>query len=178
MIAFDQLGADNYYDVFTMNPDGSNERCFTCGRSELPNRHMGNPAWHPSGDYIVFQAQKANAPANTISDYFANPGSGVNNDLWVTDSAASRFWRLTDVPLLNGGVLHPHFSRQGNQLLWSERLSAQGGPIGEWSLKIADFRTDGGTPRIENVRTYQPGAQRRFYESHGFMPDGRLILFS
>jgi Tol biopolymer transport system component len=178
VIAFDQLGADSYFDVFTMNPDGSNERCLTCNRPELPNRHMGNPAWHPSGDYIVFQVQKADAPVNPILDYFANPGAGVNNDLWVMDSGATRFWRLTNVELFNGGVLHPHFSTQGDKLLWSQRVSAQGGPTGEWSLKVADFRISSGTPRIENIRTFQPGVQHRFYESHGFTPDGRKILFS
>ena len=178
VIAFDQLGADNYFDVFTMNPDGSNERCLTCNRPELPNRHIGNPAWHPSGAYIVFQSQKANAPANPISDYFANPGSGINNDLWLMDSGATRFWRLTDVPLNHGGVLHPHFSNQGDKLVWTERLTAQGGPIGQWALKLADFRIVDDTPRIENVRTYQPGAQFRFYETHGFTPDGRKLLFS
>jgi Tol biopolymer transport system component len=178
VVAFDQLGADQYFDVFTMSPDGANEVCLTCGRSELPGRHMGNPEWHPSGDYIAFQAQKASAPRNPISDFFANPGSGINNDLWIMNRQGTRFWRMTDVPLQNGGVLHPHFSPNGDRLLWSERLSAAGGPIGEWALKIADFRTTDGVPRIENVQRHQPGRQRRFYESHGFTPDGTKIIFS
>ena len=178
VIAFDQLGTDLYFDVFTMNPDGTNEVCLTCGRTEVPGRHMGNPAWHPSGDYIAFQAQKASAPANPISDFFANPGSGINNDLWIMNRQGTRFWRMTDVPPMAGGVLHPHFSPNGDRLLWSERLSAAGGPIGEWALKIADFRTTDNVPRIENVQQYQPGRQRRFYEGHGFTPDGTKIIFS
>ena len=177
VIAFDQLGADQYFDVFTMNPDGSNEVCLTCGRAGLPGRHMGNPAWHPSGDYVAFQAQKASAPANPISNFFANPGSGINNDIWIMNRQATRFWRLTDVPLQHG-VLHPHFSPNGDRLLWSELVSPSGGPIGEWALKIADFRTTDGVPRIENVRQHQPGRQRRFYESHGFTPDGTKIILS
>lgn len=177
VIAFDQLGADNYFDLFTANLDGSGEKCLTCGRSELPNRHIGNPSWHPSGEFIVFQVQKANAPFNPIADYFANPGSGIGNDLWITDREGTRFWRLTDIAVQNG-VLHPHFSPLGDQLFWSERVSTAGGPIGEWAMHVADFRIVSGVPTIENVRRYQPGAQRRFYESHGFTPDARTLLFS
>jgi Zn-dependent metalloprotease len=161
-----------------MNADGTGERCLTCNRTELPNRHTGNPAWHPSGEFIVFQAQKANAPANPISDYFANPGSGINNDIWVMDAQGTRFWRLTDVQIAAGGVLHPHFSPTGDRLLWSELVGAGGGSIGEWALHVADFRVVNGLPRIENLRRYQPGQQHHFYESHGFSPNGAEILFS
>jgi hypothetical protein len=178
VIAFDQLGADSYYDIYTMNPDGSSERCLTCNRAELPNRHIGNPAWHPSGQFIAFQAQKATAPNNAISDVFATPGSGVNNDLWIMDGEATRFWRLVEVPTGQGAVLHPHFSAQGDRLVWAERLTSQGGPIGQWALKVGDFTVADGAPRLDNVRQYQPGSQRRFYESHGFTPDGRRVLFS
>jgi Tol biopolymer transport system component len=178
LIAFDQLGDDLYYDVFTMNPDGSGQTCLTCGKSELPGRHIGNPAWHPSGDFIAIQVQKGNSPSNIVSDYFANPGSGINNDIWVMNRQGTRFWQLTNVPLSEGGVLHPHFSFQGDRLLWSERLSSQGGNIGTWALKVADFRVSDGVPSISNVRQFQPGAQRRFYESHGFTPDGTRIVFT
>jgi Tol biopolymer transport system component len=177
LIAFDQLDSDNYYDVFVMNPDGTGERCLTCNRPALPNRHMGNPAWHPSGDYIVFQVQKANAPPNPLSDWFANPGAGINNDIWVMDAQGTRYWQLTNVPISIGGVLHPHFSRSGDRLLWSERVGTAG-PWGEWALRVADFQITPSGVRIANVRTYQPGVQRRMYESHGFTPDGGAILFS
>ncbi|PYR66495.1 MAG: hypothetical protein DMF88_16140 [Acidobacteria bacterium] len=178
LVAIDQLGRDQYYDVYTMNPDGTGERCLTCDQPALPNRHIGNPAWHPSGNYIVFQAEKANAPRNAVTDFFANPGSGINNDLWVMDRNGTRFWQLTNVPVSIGGVLHPHFSPAGDRLLWSERISLQGAAIGEWALKVADFSTADGTPRISNVRTFQPGQQHIFYESSGFSPDGQTILFS
>lgn len=41
-IYFDRRGADDLYDVWAMNPDGSNEVCITCDRPELPNNHQGN----------------------------------------------------------------------------------------------------------------------------------------
>jgi len=74
-------------------------------------------------------------------------------------------------------VLHPHFSRAGDKLFWSERISAQGGTIGTWALKIADFSTDGG-PHLSNVETFQPGRQHLFYESSSFSPDGSHVYFS
>jgi thermolysin len=175
-IAFDRAGNDGYYDVYTMTPDGSDVTCVTCDRPGLPARHNGNPAWHPDGTFIVFQAQKEDV-TGLVVDGFAKPGLGVNNDLWLIDTAGRGAWRLTDVPALQGGVLHPHFSHAGDRLLWSERIGG-GGRFGEWALKIADFRVEGSTPRLGNVRTFQPGAQRRFYESHGFSPDDRQIYFS
>jgi Tol biopolymer transport system component len=179
LIVFDRLDADGYFDVYTMAPTGTEPSCLTCDRPGLPTRSMGNPAWHPSGKYIAFQGQNEFRGFGTITDYFANPGAGVNNDVWVMTADGSRFWRLTTVPVQQGGVLHPQFSRDGRQLLWSERLSSTGGKWGTWALRLADFTIDGaGTPRIQNVRTLQPGAQRQMYESHGFSPDGRQLLFS
>jgi len=178
LIAFDKLERDGYLDVHTMTPDGANETCLTCNKPDLPNKMIGNPAWHPSGDYIVFQAQNRYRGFGRLTDYFANPGAGINNDVWVMDAAGRRFWQLTKVEPRKGGVLHPHFSRDGRKLLWSERLSANGGKWGTWALKVADFAIVDGTPHLRNERTLQPGEQHKMYESHDFSPDGRQVLFS
>jgi Tol biopolymer transport system component len=177
LIAFDRLGEDRYFDVFTMQVDGSDVRCLTCDKPGLPNKSMGNPSWHPSGDYIVFQAQNTYKGLGRLTDYFANPGAGVNNDVWVMDRTGRRFWQLTKVEPRRGGVLHPQFSSRGDKLLWSERLDNRA-KWGTWSLKVADFVVEEGVPRIRDVRTLQPGTQHRMYESHGFSPDGRKVLFS
>jgi Tol biopolymer transport system component len=51
--------------------------------------------------------------------------------------------------------------------------------VGEWALKLADFEiARDGSVRIRNIQTFQPGVQQRMYESHGFSPDGRRLLFS
>ena len=177
-LAFDRRGADGYFDIYTMTTLGSDVRCLTCDKTELPNKSIGNPAWHPSGNYIAFVAQNSYAGLGTITDYFANPGAGVNNDLWIMDKDGRQFWPLTQVKPREGGVLHPHFSRNGDKLIWSERMSSAGGPWGTWAIRLADFTLTGGTPAISNIQTLQPGVQHRMYETHGFTPDGRQILFS
>ena len=176
LLVFDRLGPDDFYDVAVMNTDGSGERCLTCDKPALPNKHIGNPAWHPSGAFIVFQAQKSTA-TSPLGDAFFTPGAGLGNDLWIMDRDGTRFWQLTNVDVRLGGVLHAHFSHSGNQLLWSERISNRG-KYGEWVIRLANFSVSAGVPRIDNVTSMQPGVQRLFYETHGFTPDDSAILFS
>ena len=175
-IAFDRAGSDGYFDIWTMNPDASAQTCLTCGRPNFPMRHIGNPAWHPAGTYIAFQGQKENL-TGPLLDFLANPGSGFNNDLYVMDAGAQQSWRLVNVTGGVGGILHPHFSRSGRELVWAERVSTPG-LFGTWVVRLADFRVNGGVPTLENVRTYAPGTQRIFYETHGFGPGDQDILFS
>lgn len=105
LIAFDKLGADGYFDVYVMKPDGSDENCLTDKPGLLPQKHNGQPAWHPSGEYIVFQAEKE---FHYGSSNWSVPGSGINCDLWVVTSDGNSFYQLTDLPLLPPrGVLHP-----------------------------------------------------------------------
>jgi Tol biopolymer transport system component len=178
LIAFDKLGRDDFFDIYTMTPDGRQETCLTCDKPQLPNKMIGNPSWHPSGDYLVFQAQNRYRGFGRLTNYFANPGAGVNNDVWVMDAAGRQFWQITKVEPRIGGVLHPHFSTDGSKLFWSQRVSVRGGSWGVWSLHVADFAIVNGAPQIRNERVMQPGRQRKMYESHGFSPDGRWVIFS
>ncbi len=178
LIAFGKKGPDGYYDVYIMKPDGSDEICLT-DKPGAPKKHNGNPAWHPSGEYIVFTAQNEDAEGHLV-DEFAIPGRGFNCNLWLTTKDGSKFWQLTFLPtkkMNQKGVIHPQFSHDGKKLLWAERLGGDG-LWGEWVLKIADFVFDENGPLLENITTYQPGDQHLFYESHGFSPDDSWIIFS
>jgi Tol biopolymer transport system component len=180
VIAFDKAGDDGYYDVYIMDPDEFDETCLTC-TPELSG-HTGNPAWHPSGEWIVFQAvNTALIPlyrdAEEVKAY-TNPGAGWLNDLWVTDKNGQESYQLTTIGV-TGGVLHPHFSHDGTKLLWAERVGGNArSTSGEWVLKVADFVIAGHVPRLEHIQSYAPGEQHDFYESHGFSPDDTKILFS
>jgi Tol biopolymer transport system component len=179
LVAYDALGDDGFFDIYTMAADGSRSTCVTCGRSGLPQRQNGNPAWHPSGSWIVFQSEVADSRA---SQFATNPGRGVNNVLWVGDPAGTAFYPLTTLSNEARGVLHPHFSYDGARLAWSEMyeeasIFEPGQFAGLWRLVLADFVVEGGTPRLRNVRRFQPGSPG-MYENHGFSPDGRRLFFS
>jgi hypothetical protein len=178
VIALDKPGADGYSDVYTVRPDGADLRCLTCGKPEVPQLHNGQPVWHPSGAYIVFQAQDPNlrgVPSGLLKT-LAGPGIGINNNLWMMTADGSRFWPLTHVAD-RLGVLHPQFSHDGAQLLWSEMISPDWDRVGRWAMKLADVAFVNGEPRLWSTRTLRPG-NLQLYETHGFSPDGQKIIFS
>jgi len=180
-IAFDMTGPTGAFGVYTMRGDGSDVRCVTCGNRDLPARNVGQPAWHPSGRYLVVQAEKEQHRKVRFG-HAVTPGAGVLNDLWVLDMQTGRATRLRDVGDAPGqGTLHAHFSADGRRMSWTE-MEEKGGlrkgrEMGYWALMVADFVTDGGPPRLENVHRYQPGGPG-FYENHGFSPDGTRLLFT
>ena len=176
-LTVEKYGLDTYVDIYVMNPDSSGEQCLTCNKVECPQKHNGNSDWHPSGNYIVFTAEKKNNPAALWRQ--AVPGSGFNNDLWLMTADGQQFYQLTNYPLHTRAVIHPHFSHDGNKLFWSERLGkSSGSEWGEWVLLVADFDLSGTRPVIKNTKPYQPGRNHYFYESHAFSPDDRYLLFA
>jgi Tol biopolymer transport system component len=178
LIAFGLYGSDNYVDIFIFDPESGQKRSLTDGNTLCPQKHNGNAAWHPSGDYIAFTAEKESNPAALWRE--AVPGSGYNCDLWIAKADGSAFWPMTDYRLYTRAVIHPHFSHDGNSILWTERLGGdtEGSDWGEWAIKVADFSIDGYIPVISNIRVYQPGQNHYFYEAHCFNNDDTKILYT
>ena len=171
LIAHSRYGLDGYYDLWVMNPDGSDARCLTCVSSSVPSLHNGQPAWHPRGKYIVFQSQDPRFPHTKRIDYaYTQPGHGLHNNLWLTDPHGRKFYQLTKVKK-GGAVLHPCFSRDGSKLLWSEKV---GKDKLDWAIMIADF-VEFPQPHLENIKAFQP-AGSVWYEAHEFSPDGSKVL--
>lgn len=166
-------------DVFTMNPDGSGRFCVTCD-SDVPEGFIGQPAWHPNGEYLLVQAE------NQYSDHglYNHPAWGINQDLWVVKrdgTGARRIWMSEE----NHGALHSHFNKDGTKIIFSERIPtgqsvpglARISPGGEnpwngWQIHIADFNSS--TMTLSNHRTLKPNGNG-MYETHGFIDDGRIL---
>lgn len=176
LIAFDRKADDNFYDVWTMNPDGSNQICISCGNPNLPTKHVGQPEWHPNGKYIVVQAEKEYHKGGSLK---ARPGIGVDNDLWVILLDEKKAYQLTDIP---GGkaVLHPKFSKKGNRIIWAQMIEAPPKREtlgGKWEIKMADFIIEENNVHLENVRSLDTG-KNVFFETHGFSKDDSSIIFT
>jgi uncharacterized protein (TIGR03437 family) len=187
LIAFDRENSVGYFDVWTMNPDpaNTNEICLTCNNSAAPPYNKGNPDWHPSGNYIVSQAQRPDMTYSsdpTASDNtLARPGIGINNVIYIMDAAGENYWEVaaSENPA-PGGVLHPHFSHDGTKLIWAQQIARAPSPSGEWVIQVASFTpgASGGAPTVQLLNTLQPGVIPALLETHGFSRDDTTIFFS
>lgn len=180
-IAYDQKGKDGYYDIFLADADGGRVVCLTDRNPALPGRHMGAPAWHPEGRYLLFVAEKKKHPGGSLE---AIPGFGGYSDLWVMTPDGQKAWPLTDVPNdYDHGVLPAHFSSDGKRIAWSSRVKRPNfldpkGLFAMWEIKVADFVESPEGPKLANILTFRPGPES-FYEVSGFSIDGqRLVICS
>jgi len=175
-LVFDRLPKNEvYFDVYRMRPDGTEQSCLTCDHPDLPNRHQGQPAHHPSGNYIVFQAEMADHPGPSIVSI---PGAGGYCDLWLLElNPGGHAYQLTfeNNSFPAGGVLHPHFNHEGNQLFWGRREGA-GGEFDDWEMVVADFEITG--PSLLNEASYNPGERTFWYEAQDWSRDGEMIYFA
>lgn len=189
-IAYDAPNDMGWTDTWLMHPDGSGKRCLTCNDAIAPTpMHMGNPTWHPGGEWLVVQGveerffQRFPSTDEAYKQRIMDVGVGIGNELWAVTADGSRFVKLTQGVQENGfahGILHPHFSHDGRWLAWSQRVkNIRGNPDGEWAIKIAEFVLEDGLPRLERMRTLQPGSgPARLYEVHSFSPDDAMLLFT
>jgi Tol biopolymer transport system component len=179
LIAYDQFDPQNQrFQVWVMAPDGSGARNVSSLNSTLATIDAGNPAWHPSGNYLVLQAADMQKPewASTRAEMYkriTNPGAGYNNNLWLISTDGSHAAALSQLNQ-GQGVLHAHFSHSGGQLLWSELESTN---PQKWVMKIAHFKVDSDGPHVTDVQTLDP-LGNAFYETHDFSPDDKKILFA
>ena len=107
-IVFDRPLEDHCTDVFVMSADGTAETCLTCDHEKLglPAGHKGNPAWHPSGEWIVIQTEQESRP--TRCSHRTSPSRGVANELWAVRADGTAAVKLVTVdPARPAGNLDP-----------------------------------------------------------------------
>jgi len=178
LIAYDATDDSNHFQTWVMKPDGSGARCLSSQNQQLDGLDNGNPAWHPSGNYLVVEASDMAAPpmatyAPAKFKRLSSPGVGFDNDLWLMSPNGTLASQLTHLALRQG-VLHPHFAHHKNLLLWSELESVA---PQKWVMKIAKFAVGDNGPELSDVQTLDP-LGNAFYETHCFSPDDTSILFS
>ncbi len=179
-IAFDRLGSDGKWDLWLMDATGENQECITCDRPELGYGDMGQPAFHPSGEWLAFQRE---APDHRDNWLPTHPGAGVYNDLMILRLYDREVFMLNDVADgtngKNGGTLHSVFSHSGDQILWTDyERGCMTCPVGDWQIALADFVIENGLPSLTNRQNFNPGQEGLWYETHGFGLDDSWIYFS
>ncbi|MEE9609355.1 MAG: hypothetical protein V3U03_16565, partial [Myxococcota bacterium] len=114
LIAFDAVTPKRTTEVYTIRPDGSDVRCVTCRFKNMPKAVRGNPAWHPSCEFMVIQV----SGKHHTKTRFEFLSFGIHNDLWIVDADGSRAQRIVVADPL-GASLNPRFSDDGRRLFWS-----------------------------------------------------------
>ncbi len=184
IIAYDAPNSSNpYFDVYTMNPDGSNVQCLTCGVATLPPYNKGLPDWHPSGNYFALEVQTVPFPVGGPAYNGSTPGGGYGNDLFIADAAGKNYWQMTNAspdpstPSGIGGVLHERFSHDGTKILWGQALPGSSGQL--YNLFLADFAVTNGVPAISNIQNLAPCASGKYFcEGGTFSLDDSTIFFT
>jgi|GEM_PF-1191072 len=180
-IAFDRppQAAPTTTEVYLASPDAGMPACITCGL-EIPRGqgYLGNPSWHPGGEYLVVQVENA----RSAHGLFNAPGWGIDADLWMVKADgtwAARIWTSTGT---HHGALHAQFSPDGSLLVFGERVatastgSAAVGLDGQdpyrgWSLRVA--RVD---PTVLGVAKYNRVDAPFIVESVRVAPDEPSVL--
>lgn len=176
---------EGHWDIYICNPDKSDMENLTSemtgqtfGDQKIESwQHRGQPAFHPTGEYILFQVMNEHASSKPKTKELLS--LGVNNDLWFMKSDGSLKQKLTNNPA-GYSVLHPHFSHSGDKIMWAEKYAddRKASTFGAWRIKVADITIDSsGTASLSNIKDIQPSGAK-FYESHGFSHDDSKIYFS
>ena len=126
--------------------------------------YVGNPWTCPGNEYTLFQASELNSQAGGGAD----PGAGVDNNVWVYRASSKKIWKLTNnVVGAHMGVLGPQCSEDPiamtgtinpipivyGQLLDTPKnacgTGSMGGPsdgscqwYGDWEVCFADLNRD------------------------------------
>lgn len=178
-LLYEKKNKNSYYEIHTSDVNGANDGCVSCLNDSLPQKHAGCSSWSPDGKYILFVAEKKEHPGSSLD---AVPGFGAYSDIFVMTSDGKRAWKLRDIPAdPDHGVIAPRFSEDGKKMVWVERkkrpdIFAAKRFFGFWVIKVADFIDEENNPHLTNIKTYEPGGDA-FYETYGFSPDGKKILF-
>jgi Tol biopolymer transport system component len=185
-IALDGLGDAGCYDVYTINPDGTNPRCTTCGNTHFSaSQSKGCPAFHPNGQFMVMEVEVPDSSGNGCK--YA-PGAAVQQEVWALSLSTGAAYPLVSLNVSSDldtailGTLHPKISPDGAHMLWAELYAEPDSSeeFGYYRLMIGDVAIDGGTLVLTNPRKLLPTADSGTgsLESNSFSFDSARIGFT
>jgi Tol biopolymer transport system component len=177
-LAYDKLGPEGRYHLYTADPRTLIERCLTCEPYELKKKNSLNPTWHPSGEFLVFQVQSNSKKLKLTPVELATAERGLYSELYAIRTDGKDFWQLTRGAEDGAAIIDPHFSHEGTRLLWGERVRSRVGRWGTWEIKVGEVRTRRGIMRLSSVSSYEPGPQKLFLAPSAFTPDDKGALFA
>jgi Tol biopolymer transport system component len=144
--------------LFTVNLDGTNQKCITCGQ---PGNNDG-ARWRPfPGNVILFVSTRDHPNA------IGGDGAGIGQELYAMRPDGSHPTRLTFSDLWATNY-HANWSPDGRHVVWG-RTEAR-----TWDVMVADFVEDGLGMRLVNQRRIVHDTT--WWETHGFTPDERSII--
>ena len=177
-LAYDKAGTDGRYDVYVTSTDRLAERCLTCEMYALRKDNVLNPVWHPAGKRLVVQVQSHPKRLKFVADplQLLTPDRAVHSELYDIDRLGKHFTLLTRFDDNGSAVLDPHFSYDGERLLWSERIKSRKGRYGAWQLRSARFQVSrAGIPKLRKIESY-PAPADALIVPQGYTPDDRGAL--
>lgn len=170
-------GRSGYYTVWTTTPEGINQQTQLNDWENSGKVHSGSATWHPKGKFFVFSSQKPRVP----DAMHTKPLIGWHTDMYLANGEGY-FAQLTNEKSTRKapkGVTNPSFSPDGTKLVWSgNNGKTSTSPWQQKAMFIGDFVQEEGKPKLTNIREFQPGQGRNFYEAYGFSPDSNRILFA
>lgn len=183
-VAYGKPTKKDSYKIYISDFDGNNEK-FISWQEWKPDKQQWPEEWTPDGQYLFCYVEKPDYVKEKIhkrKPVDAIPGYGAYCDLWLLKRDGSIAWKLLDLPnSYNSGIIHSAISDDGKLFAWSERIKAPKFTnfnlmAGSYVIRVADFTFDS-IPKLENIRTFQPGKIDACNELDGISKDNKLISF-
>jgi hypothetical protein len=162
-------GPGTTFGAYSALPDGSDLRAWL----ELPGQHVGLGNTTADGHHAIASISRPGAAGAS-----AEPGRGVNNDLWlIRDDGQS--WQLTFGKDSGLALIWPMLNHDGSKVCFATCYYPAGlnvfEALGYWKLMTAKINYD--SHMLTGLSDVTP-VPKKFYETYGWDAKGRLLFAS
>jgi Tol biopolymer transport system component len=145
-------------EIHTMAPDGTGQKCLTCGQGG----NNDGVRWRPgSADTLIFISDRDHPFAT------GNAGGGFGQELYAMHADGSQPTRLTQSHAWATNY-HVNWSPDGMHIIWGRTDTYA------WDVMIADFVSDAAGMRLVNERRLVHDTT--WWETHGFTADNKFVI--